>query len=183
MYDIQSPSAFDSALKERLALFLPAELTIASYEEWGGHHIKTPTLLIQWEDAHPGQQSNDGRYQHGQMITAHCCIPLSHPNAVMTATDMAFAIERLLFRRQLFLEQGSILVDSEVVGMPDIQNNGDTTFLIGLPNITARGVQWLQPLYFGPSLYEPSPTRNGWSFEIIAEPGYPLGNDLSDEVL
>lgn len=173
MYQITSPSSFDEALKERLSLFIKKvapDVVISSYEEWGGTEITGTTLMVQWEDAHPGGIQNDGRYQHSQMLTAHCIVPRAHPNAQLLAMDMAYEVERLLFHRRLWMDEKTLLIDPEVVGIPDIQLNGDTSFLIGLAGVAARGVQWQQPLNFGASLVEPSEAiRWGYSIQEIGD--------------
>nr|AKS10292.1 hypothetical protein [Aeromonas hydrophila] len=78
-YDITTPSQYHTALVERLRANLVEGLAIESYDEWGKIEIKCPTILIQWEDGHPGQRQNDGRYNHQFMLTAHCIIPRASP--------------------------------------------------------------------------------------------------------
>jgi len=101
-YDITTPSQYHTALVERLRVNLVEGLAIESYDEWGKVEIKGPTILIQWEDSHPGQRQNDGRYNHQFMLTAHCIIPKGQPNALLQALDLAAEVERLLERRALF---------------------------------------------------------------------------------
>lgn len=174
-YDITTPSQYHAALVERLRANLVDGLAIESYEEYGKTEITVPTILIQWEDGHPGQRQNDGRYNHSFMLTAHCIIPKGYPNAVLQALDLATEVERLLERRALFkLPAGegigqTLMVKPEQVGMPKIQVNGDTSFLLGLDGVEARGVQWLQPLFLGPSLNSDSEIRAGFSFQIGAQ--------------
>ena len=158
-YDITTPSQYHTALVERLRVNLVEGLAIESYDEWGKVEITGPTILIQWEDGHPGQRQNDGRYNHQFMLTAHCIIPKVQPNALLQALDLAAEVERLLERRALFkvpaAEAGQpdvLLVSSDRVGMPQIQVNGDTSYLLGIDGVESRGVQWLQPLYLGRSL-------------------------------
>lgn len=172
-YDITTPSQYHTALVERLRVNLVEGLAIESYDEWGKVEITGPTILIQWEDGHPGQRQNDGRYNHQFMLTAHCIIPKGQPNALLQALDLAAEVERLLERRALFkapaAEAGQpdvLLVSSDQVGMPQIQVNGDTSYLLGIDGVESRGVQWLQPLFLGPSRFEEPETRAGWRFAI-----------------
>lgn len=159
-YNITTPSEFNSALVERLAARLPG-IAVESYDEWGPVDITEPCVLVQWEDAQPGHLRPDGRYQHLYMLTAHCVVPRSHKQAALVAMDMAAEVERLLHHRNLFEDAGQLLISAEQVGLPTVLNNGDTTFLLGLRGLEARGVQWQQPLYLGPSLFEPSEERGG----------------------
>lgn len=161
-YDITTPSQYHTALVERLRVNLFDGLAIESYDEWGKVEVTGPTILIQWEDGHPGQRQNDGRYNHQFMLTAHCIMPKGQPLALLQALDLAAEVERLLERRALFkepaVEAGQpdvMLVSSAQVGMPEIQVNGDTSFLLGIDGVESRGVQWLQPLYLGRSLNGP----------------------------
>jgi len=170
-YNITTPSAYHQALVERLRAKLVDGLAIESYDEYGKVDLKEPTILIQWEDGHPGQRQNDGRYNHQFMITAHCVIPKGLPNAVLQALDLATEVERLLERRVLFkVADGNggetLLVSSDQVGMPQIQVNGDTSFLLGIDGVEARGVQWLQPLYLGRSLNGDVEIREGFSVAV-----------------
>lgn len=170
-YDITTPSAYHQALVERLRAKLVDGLAIEAYDEYGKVELKEPTILIQWEDGHPGQRQNDGRYNHQFMLTAHCVIPKGLPNAVLQALDLATEVERLLERRALFKAPDGhggqvLLVSSDQVGMPQIQVNGDTSFLLGLDGVESRGVQWLQPLYLGRSLNEPVEFREVVSVAI-----------------
>lgn len=158
-YDITTPSQYNAALVERLRAKIDNSIAVESYDEFGRVEIKQPTIFIQWEDGHPGIRQNDGRYNHQFMITAHCVIPKAIPNAYLHALDLASEVERLLERRTLFKAPADkpglpdvLLVHAEQVGMPQIQVNGDTSFLLGLDAVESRGVQWLQPLYLGPSL-------------------------------
>lgn len=172
-YDITTPSQYHTALVERLRVNLVEGLAIESYDEWGKVEIKGPTILIQWEDSHPGQRQNDGRYNHQFMLTAHCIIPKGQPNALLQALDLAAEVERLLERRALFkapaAEAGQpdvLLVSSDQVGMPQIQVNGDTSYLLGIDGVESRGVQWQQPLFLGRSLNGPVEVRGGVGFTI-----------------
>lgn len=173
-YDITTPSQYHTALVERLRVNLVEGIAIESYDEWGKVEITGPTILIQWEDAHPGQRQNDGRYNHQFMLTAHCIIPKGQANALLQALDLAAEVERLLERRALFkapaAEAGQpdvLLVSSDQVGMPQIQVNGDTSWLLGIDGVESRGVQWLQPLFLGRSLSDgPSEIRGGISVAI-----------------
>jgi len=170
-YNITTPSEYHRALVERLRAKLCDGLAIESYDEFGKVDITEPSVLIQWEDAHPGQRQNDGRYNHQFMLTAHCIIPKGLPNALLQALDLATEVERLLERRALFREPDGnggqvLLVSSDQVGMPQIQVNGDTSFLLGIDGVESRGVQWLQPLYLGRSLNDPVEIREGFSLAI-----------------
>lgn len=173
-YDITTPSQYHTALVERLRANLVDGLAIEAYDEWGKVEITAPTILIQWEDGHPGQRQNDGRYNHQFMLTAHCIIPKGQPNALLQALDLAAEVERLLERRALFKEPAAeagkpdvLLVSSDQVGMPQIQVNGDTSWLLGIDGVESRGVQWLQPLYLGRSLSDgPGEIRRGISVAI-----------------
>jgi len=50
--------------------------------------------------------------------------------------------------------------------MPQIQVNGDTSYLLGIDGVESRGVQWLQPLYLGRSLNGQTEVRGGVSHSI-----------------
>jgi len=50
--------------------------------------------------------------------------------------------------------------------MPQIQVNGDTSYLLGIDGVESRGVQWLQPLFLGRSLNGPVEVRGGVGFTI-----------------
>ena len=172
-YDITTPSQYHTALVERLRANLVDGLAIEAYDEWGKVEITAPTILLQWEDEHPGQRQNDGRYNHQFMITAHCVIPKAIQNAYLQALDLASEVERLLERRTLFKAPADkpglpdvLLVHAEQVGMPQIQVNGDTSWLLGIDGVESRGVQWLQPLYLGRSLNAPTEVRGGISHSI-----------------
>lgn len=172
-YDITTPSQYHTALVERLRANLVEGLAIESYDEWGKIEIKCPTILIQWEDGHPGQRQKDGRYNHQFMLTAHCIIPKGQPNALLQALDLATEVERLLERRALFKEPAAepgqpdvLLVKSDQVGMPEIQVNGDTSWLLGIDGVESRGVQWLQPLFLGRSAFSGSEVRGGIAFAM-----------------
>lgn len=172
-YDITTPSQYHDALVERLRVNLFDGLAIESYEEWGKVEIKCPTILIQWEDGHPGQRQKDGRYAHQFMLTAHCIIPKGVPRALLQALDLATEVERLLERRALFKEPAAepgqpdvLLVKSDQVGMPEIQVNGDTSWLLGIDGVESRGVQWLQPLFLGRSAFSGSEVRGGIAFAM-----------------
>ena len=176
-YDITTPSQYHDALVERLRVNLFDGLAIESYDEWGKVSITGPTILIQWEDGHPGKRQNDGRYNHQVMLTAHCIIPKGGPRALLQALDLAAEVERLLERRALFkapaTEAGQpdvLLVRSDQVGLPEIQVNGDTSWLLGIDGVESRGVQWLQPLYLGRSLNTPTEVRGGISHSITEWP-------------
>ena len=170
-YSITTPSEFHDALVARLAVRLPG-IAIEGYDEWGAVDITEPCVLVQWEDSQRGNLRQDGRYQHLFMLTAHCVVPRSLPRAALIALDLATEVERLLDHRTLFLDETEqLLVRSDQVGVPTVLNNGDTTFLLGLSGMEARGVQWQQPLYLGPSLFEPSEERGGFSWAISAGAG------------
>ncbi|WP_395755336.1 hypothetical protein OT595_15695 [Edwardsiella ictaluri] len=172
-YDITTPSQYHVALVERLRAHLFDGLAIESYDEFGKVEIGQPTILIQWEDAYPGPRRNDGRYTHHFMLTAHCIIPKGHPNAQLQALDLSAEVERLLERRSLFKVPAvdtdaadMLLVSTDQVGMPQIQLNGDTSFLLGLDGVESRGVQWLQPLYLGMSLNSAPDVRDRVRYSV-----------------
>lgn len=172
-YDITTPSQYHDALVERLRVNLFDGLAIESYDEWGKVEIKCPTILLQWEDSHPGQRQKDGRYAHQFMLTAHCIIPKGVPRALLQALDLAAEVERLLERRALFKEPAAeagqpdvLLVKSDQVGMPEIQVNGDTSWLLGIDGVESRGVQWLQPLFLGRSAFVDPEVRGGIAFAM-----------------
>ena len=172
-YEITTPSQYHTALVERLRANLVEGLAIESYDEWGKVEITGPTILIQWEDGHPGERQKDGRYNHQFMLTAHCIIPKGQPNALLQALDLATEVERLLERRALFKEPAAepgkpdvLLVKSDQVGMPEIQVNGDTSWLLGIDGVESRGVQWLQPLFLGPSQFVEPEVRGGVAFAM-----------------
>lgn len=175
-YNITTPSEYHLALVERLRAKLFDGLAIESYDEYGKVDITSPTILIQWEDGHPGPRQNDGRYNHQFLLTAHCVIPKGLPNALLQALDLSAEVERLLERRTLFKEPDGIdghvlLVNQDQVGQPTIQVNGDTSFLLRLDGVEVRGVQWLQPLYLGRSLNDPIEVRSG--IRVAVNPANP----------
>lgn len=175
-YDITTPSQYHTALVERLRVNLVEGLAIESYDEYGKVDITSPTILIQWEDGHPGPRQNDGRYNHQFLLTAHCVIPKGLPNALLQALDLSAEVERLLERRTLFKEPDGmdghvLLVNQDQVGQPTIQVNGDTSFLLRLDGVEVRGVQWLQPLYLGRSLNDPIEVRGG--IRVAVNPANP----------
>ncbi len=172
-YDITTPSQYHTALVERLRVNLVEGLAIESYDEWGKVEITGPTILIQWEDGHPGERQKDGRYNHQFMLTAHCIIPKGQPNALLQALDLAAEVEPLLARRALFKAPAAeaglpdvLLVKSDQVGMPEIQVNGDTSWLLGIDGVESRGVQWLQPLFLGRSAFVEPEVRGGIAFAM-----------------
>ncbi len=115
MCQITSPSSFDEALKGRLSLFYPEGRArcgrSSSYEKWGGIWITEHHADGAVGGCAPRWDQNDGRYQHSQMLTAHCIVPRAHPNAQLLAMDMAYEVERLLFHRRLWMDEKTLLID------------------------------------------------------------------------
>ena len=164
-YIITTPSEFHDALVARLTARLPS-IPVTGYEEWGPVDITGPCVLVQWEDSLRGNLRNDGCYHHLFMLTAHCVVPKTLPRAALIALDLATEVERLLDHRALFFVNDELQVSSDTVGVPTVLNNGDTTFLLGLAGMEARGVQWQQPLYLGPSEFDPSEERANWRWAV-----------------
>ncbi|MGL5370792.1 MAG: hypothetical protein ACRDBF_07175 [Plesiomonas shigelloides] len=156
---IDTPSQYYDRLVSGLTNRLVSTVPVMGYDEYGSIELSGPTVFIQFEDAHPGERRQDGRYQHRLMITAHCVVPASVPRATLVALDLASEIERVLFMNTFGLS-------ALCCGMPDIQVNGDTSFMLGFDGTESRGIQWIQPLYLGSSEFTDSPVRDGIRFAM-----------------
>jgi hypothetical protein len=139
---IESPGQFYDRVIDAFRQSLTDKIEIVGYDDVWDREIAQPCLVVQFEDAHPGTRQTTGRYEHRYMLTAHCVIPTSRPRANIDAVDLAAEVER-----QLDLNRFGIA--PECIGAPEIQVNGDTSYLFGFDGIVARGVQWIQPLYLG----------------------------------
>lgn len=151
---IDTPGQFYTLLTESLRKTLSDNLGLIEYDEAWKQEITRPTVVVQFEDAHPGTRQATGRYCHRQMVTVHSLIPKSTAKAVLQATDLSMEIER-------FLDLNRFGIDPKCCGAPEIQVNGDTSYLFGFDGIVARGVQWIQPLYLGRDYFEPELPRGG----------------------
>ncbi|GDX06641.1 hypothetical protein [Buttiauxella sp. A111] len=149
---IESPGQYYEQVVTELRRRITASVAIVEYDEIWNTEITGPSIVIQFEDAHPGTRQATGRYTHRQIITAHCLIPVSVPKATLTATDLACEVERII-------DLNRFGIDPKCVGAPDIQVSGDTSYLFGFDGVVARGVQWIQPLYLGQDYFADEETR------------------------
>ncbi|HHG8731121.1 hypothetical protein ABKS78_23990 [Enterobacter cloacae] len=161
---IATASQFYDQLEAGLRAKLVDSIPVAGYDDIDRPEIKGPTVLIQLEDAHPGRRSPSGRYCHTQMITAHCVVPSSLPRAVLVATDLAYEVERIV-------DLNNWGISPECCGQPDIQVNGDTSFLFGWDGVEARGVQWQQNIYLGADYFDADEERAG--IRLAVNPKHP----------
>ena len=72
---------------------------------------------------------------------------------MLQAIDLAAEVERLI-------DQNRFGIDPKCTGAPEIQVNGDTSYLFGFDGVVARGVQWIQPLYLGRDYFADDEVRS-----------------------
>lgn len=139
---IESPGQYYDQVVSELRRRIVSGVAIVEYGDIWKTEVTEPAIVVQLEDAHPGTRQATGRYTHRHIITAHCLIPVSVPKATLTATDLASEVERII-------DLNRFGIDPKYIGAPEIQVNGDTSYLFGFDGVVARGVQWIQPLYLG----------------------------------
>lgn len=122
-------------------------ITVMGYDDIWHQEVISPSVVIQLEDSHPGPRHPSGKYTHRMTVTAHCILPTSIPGAILQATDLAAEVERIV-------DLNNFGISVDCCGLPEIQVNGDTSFLFGIDGMVARGVQWIQPLYLGKDWFE-----------------------------
>lgn len=161
---IETPSQYFSQLKSELESKLVGSITVAGYDDIRLPEIKSPTVLIQFEDSYTAARRTTGRYTHRLIVTAHCVVPTSVEQATLVATDLAFEVERIM-------DLNRCGVDSKCCGAPEIQVNGDTSFLFHWSGVESRGVQWIQPLYLGADYFDDEEPRGG--IRVAINPEHP----------
>jgi len=150
---IDTPGQFYEQVVGELKSKLVDSLQFIEYAKIWGTEVTGPSVVIQFEDAHPGTRQATGRYTHRYIITAHCLVPTSTEKALLQAVDLTAEIERLI-------DLNRWGIDPKCIGAPEIQVNGDTSYLFGFDGVVARGVQWIQPLYLGQDYFADDEVRS-----------------------
>ncbi len=150
---IESPGQFYDQVVSDLRRRIVSGVVIVEYDDIWKTEVTEPAIVLQLEDAHPGSRQATGRYTHRHIITAHCLIPVSEPKATLVATDLASEVERII-------DLNRWGIDPKCIGAPEIQVNGDTSYLFGFDGVVARGVQWIQPLYLGQDYFADDEVRS-----------------------
>jgi hypothetical protein len=149
---IESPGQFYDQVVSNLRSRIVESVAIVEYDDIWKAEVTGPSIVVQLEDAHPGARQDTGRYSHRHTITAHCLVPVSAEKATLMATDLASEVERII-------DLNRWGIDPKYIGAPEIQVNGDTSYLFGFSGIVSRGVQWIQPLYLGADYFADDEVR------------------------
>lgn len=139
---ITAPGEYHEQIMKVFRSRVDSSISVLGYDDIWHQEIISPCVLIQLEDSHPGPRHPSGKYTHRVTVTAHCVLPTSIPKAMLQTADLAAEVERIV-------DGNNFGIALDCCGLPEIQVNGDTTFLFGIDGMVARGVQWIQPLYLG----------------------------------